>query len=271
MYSAVSNKFPYLELRLFLAIIMSVIIMIADGKLNMFLKLRSYIEHSVYSIYYLCDKSHNIYDYTSKVLEGYNKLILENNTLRQELFLKNSELLLIDQYKRENCKLHELLNSPLCYDKRKIITRILFVNADSYGNKVIINQGKNNNIYIGQPVITDSGIIGQVISTNALSSRVMLICDPEHALPVQIKRNSMRFILMGCGYGADLRAEYPGYLDVCVGDMLITSGLDGRFPEGYPVAIVSNIIVDSEQDSTIIQAHPTVGLQSLCYAVLIWE
>ncbi|URJ23514.1 rod shape-determining protein MreC [Blochmannia endosymbiont of Camponotus sp. C-003] len=271
MYSAISNKFPYLELRLFFAIIMSVIIIISDEKLNMFLKLKSYMEDSTYLFYCLCDKSHNIYNYTKKLLSGYDKLILENNTLRQELCLKNSELLLMDQYKDENYKLHALIHSPLCYDKQKIITRIISVNADLYGNQVIINQGKNHNIYIGQPVITDSGIIGQVISTNTLSSRVMLICDPEHALPVQIKRNNMRFILMGCGYGADLRAEYPGYLDVCIGDILITSGLDGRFPEGYPVATVSNIIVDSEQDSTIIQAHPTVKLQSLCYAILLWK
>ncbi|WP_159714290.1 rod shape-determining protein MreC [Blochmannia endosymbiont of Camponotus nipponensis] len=271
MCSVISSKFPYLELRLFLSIIMSIIIIIADGKLNMFLKLRSYIENSICLFYYLCDRPRYILSYVSMMLKGYDKLVLETNTLRQELLLKNSELLLIDQYKHENFKLRELLNSPLCYNRRKMITRILFVNADLYGNKIIINRGKNNDVYVGQPVITDAGIIGQVISTNMISSRVMLICDPEHALSVQIKRNSMRLILMGCGCNADLRAEYPGKLDVSIGDMLVTSGLDGRFPEGYPVATVSNIILDLEEDRTVVQAHPIVKLQCICYAVLIWE
>ncbi|URJ27902.1 rod shape-determining protein MreC [Candidatus Blochmannia vicinus (nom. nud.)] len=271
MYRAISNKFPYLELRLFLAIIMSIIIIIADGKLNMFLRFKNYIENFIYLFYFLCDKPRYIFDYASKILEESNKLILENHTLRQELFLKNSELLLIDQYKQENRKLRELLHSPLCYNKRKVITKILFVNTDPYDNQILISQGTNDDVYIGQPVITDTGIIGQVVSTNTFSSRVMLICNPAHALPVQIKRNNIRFILMGCGYNTDLRAEYPGNLDVCIGDTLVTSGLDGRFPEGYPVAIVSNITVKPEKDFTIIRAYPTVKLQCLRYAILIWK
>lgn len=270
MYNTV-NKFCYLEVRLCIAIISSVIIVIADSRLNLFFPFRNYMDNSIYLFYYLYEKPRDIYDSLSNFFIGHKKLIAENRMLREKLFLKNSEMLLIDQYKQENCKLYALLNAPMYRSNRKLVAKIALINVDSCHQQAILNQGTDNDVFIGQPVITDVGVVGQVIAVNKNDSRILLISDRTHALPVKLKRNNVRTILMGRGYNSDLYAEYPGNIDVYIDDILVTSGLDGRFPEGYPVAVVSEIKISSEKDFTIIRARPIVELKNLQYSILIWE
>lgn len=265
------SKFYYLELRFVLIIIISIIIIIFDGKLNIFFQIKKYALNSIDLLYYLYDKPCSILDLTLKALKGYKEIILENYTLRQELLLKKSELLLLEQYQQENFRLRQLKNLPLSSHTQRIIAKIIFINTNFRNNQIIINKGTSSGVYVGQPVITDTGIVGQVISVNLFSSRILLIYDINHALSVQIKRNNYRMILIGRGYNMSLYAECPINIDVCIGDILVTSGLDGRFSEGYPVAIVSDIIINKAQDFVIIQAHPTVKFQSLHDVLLIWE
>lgn len=264
------NKFYHLELRLCIAIISSIVIVVVDSQLNIFLPFRNYVGNSIYLFYYLCDQPKCVFNTVSKFFIGYKKLILENDKLRKELFLSKSEVLLIDQYKQENYKLYELLKFPMHRSHHKLIAKIFFLNMGSCYQQASINRGTCNNVFIGQPVIADVGVVGQVISVNKNNSRVLLISDCTHALAVKLKRNNARMILMGRGYNADLYAEYPGNIDVYIDDILVTSGLDGRFPEGYPVAKVSEIKINSEKDFIIIRARPIVDLQNLCYSILIW-
>lgn len=265
------SKFYYLELRFLLIIIISIVIIILDGKLNVFSQARKYALGSFDLLYCLYDGPYYISDFLFKTLKGYKEIIRENDILHQKLLLKESELLLLDQYRQENCKLRELIYSPLCYNKRKIVTKVIFINTDSGNHQIIINKGKKHNVYIGQPVITNEGIVGQVIAVNLLNSRVLLIYDSHHALPVQIKRNNTRMILIGRGNNdMSLHAECQMNSDICIGDVLVTSGLDGRFPEGYPVAIISNILINKEQDFLEVQAVPNVKFQRLRNVLLIW-
>lgn len=270
MYSAF-NKFSYLELRLLIAIIVSIILIVSDGKFNMLFSLRSYIEDSIYLFYRVCHHPIYLFQCISEMLHGYKTLMLENDTLHKELFLKNSTLLLMDHYKQENDKLRGLLHLPICKIYSKLITQVFFINTNTYTEQVIINHGINNGVYIGQPVLADIGVVGQIISVNNISSRILLISDQSHALSVKLKRNNARMILVGRGHNLDLYAEYSGDIDIHINDILITSGLDGRFPEGYPVAIVSHVTNNIEKDFTIIQARPIVTLQCLHYVVLIWN
>lgn len=266
------NKFYYLELRFLLILIISIMIIIFDGKLNMFFQVKKYASDSVDLLYYLYDGPCYIFSVVSKILKGYKKIILENHALHQELLIKKSELLLLDQYQQENYRLRELIQSPLCCKKRKIISRVIFINTDPWIHQIVVNKGTKNDVYVGQPVITDEGIVGQVIAVNKFSSRVLLIYDANHALPVQIKRNNTRMILIGRGYNdMSLYAECSIEINICIGDILVTSGLDGRFPEGYPVAIVSNILINKEQDFMTVYAIPTVKFQKLRNALLIWK
>lgn len=266
------NKFYYLELRFILIIITSILIIIFDGKFSVFAQIKKYTSGSVDLLYCLCDKPYFFLNFVSEIFKEYKDIISENHALRQELLLKRSELLLLEQCQKENFKLRELKKYPLPCNARRIITRIISINTDPWNHQIVINKGINNGVYIGQPIITDEGIVGQVISVHEFSSRVLLIYDIHHALSVQIKRNNHRMILVGRGSSnMELYAECPINIDVCIGDMLITSGLDGCFPAGYPVAIVSSIIINKKQDYIIIQALPTVKFHNLRDALLIWQ
>lgn len=100
---------------------------------------------------------------------------------------------------------------------------------------------------------------------------MLLICDATHALPIQVLRNDIRVIAAGNGCTDDLQLEHlPANTDIRVGDVLVTSGLGGRFPEGYPVAVVSSVKLDTQRAYTVIQARPTAGLQRLRYLLLLW-
>ncbi len=193
-----------------------------------------------------------------------------NRALRQELLLKNSDLLMLGQYKQENARLRELLPAAR-QDEQKMVTQVISTVNDPYSDQVVIDKGSVNGVYEGQPVISDKGVVGQVVAVAKLTSRVLLICDATHALPIQVLRNDIRVIAAGNGCTDDLQLEHlPANTDIRVGDVLVTSGLGGRFPEGYPVGVVSSVKLDTQRAYTVIQARPTAGLQRLRYLLLLW-
>lgn len=152
-----------------------------------------------------------------------------------------------------------------------MVTQVISTVNDPYSDQVVIDKGSVNGVYEGQPVISDKGVVGQVVAVAKLTSRVLLICDATHALPIQVLRNDIRVIAAGNGCTDDLQLEHlPANTDIRVGDVLVTSGLGGRFPEGYPVAVVSSVKLDTQRAYTVIQARPTAGLQRLRYLLLLW-
>lgn len=265
------SRGPALQLRLFLAVMVAIAVIIADSRLGTFVKIRTYMDTAVSPFYFLANGPRQMLDNVSQTLATRAQLALENRALRQELLLKNSEQLLLGQYKQENARLRELLGSPLRQDEQKMVTQVISTSTDPYSDQVVIDKGLDNGVYVGQPVISDKGVVGQVIATSKLTSRVLLICDASHALPIQVLRNDIRVIVAGNGCTEDLQLEHlPGNTDIRVGDVLVTSGLGGRFPEGYPVAVVSSVKVDTQRAYTVIQARPTAGLQRLRYLLLLW-
>ncbi|WP_395479759.1 rod shape-determining protein MreC [Candidatus Curculioniphilus buchneri] len=268
----ICKKGPVFQFRVFLAVVMSFFIIITDSRRETFIKIRSYMDTAISPFYFLAHSSRQLLNYISQALTTRTQLEHENWTLRQELLLKNSEQLLLGHYKEENARLRALLGSPLRKDEQKMITQVISISADPYRNQIVINKGLDHGVYVGQTVINDKGVVGQVIATNKLTSRVLLICDSSHALPIQILRNDIRLIVAGNGSTEHLQLEQlPGNVDIRVGDILVTSGLGGRFPEGYPVATVSSVKTDAKTAYTIMQARPTAKLQSLRHLLLLWD
>lgn len=260
-----------MQLRLFLAVITAISVIIADSRLGTFTKIRTYMDTAVSPFYFLANGPREMLDNVSASLATREQLGIENTALRQELLMKNSDLLLLGQLKQENARLRELLGSPLRQDEQKMVTQVISAGTDPYSDQVVIDKGLVNGVYEGQPVISDKGVVGQVVAVGQLTSRVLLICDVSHALPIQVLRNDIRVIAAGNGCTDDLQLEHlPNNTDIRVGDVLVTSGLGGRFPEGYPVAVVSSVKVDTQRAYTIIQARPTAGLQRLRYLLLLW-
>ncbi|PYA38001.1 rod shape-determining protein MreC, partial [Serratia marcescens] len=234
-------------------------------------KIRNYMDTAVSPFYFLANGPRKVLDSVSETLATRQQLELENRALRQELLLKNSDILLLGQFKQENARLRELLGSPLRQDEHKMVTQVISTGSDPYSDQVVIDKGSDNGVYEGQPVISDKGVVGQVVAVAKVTSRVLLICDASHALPIQVLRNDIRVIAAGSGCADDLQLEHlPNNTDIRVGDVLVTSGLGGRFPEGYPVAVVSSVKVDNQRAYTVIQARPTAGLQRLRYLLLLW-
>ncbi|TFZ49036.1 rod shape-determining protein MreC [Serratia proteamaculans] len=265
------SRGPSLQLRLFLAVIVAICLIVADSRLGTFVKIRNYMDTAVSPFYFLANGPRKVLDSVSETLATRQQLELENRALRQELLLKNSDILLLGQFKQENARLRELLGSPLRQDEHKMVTQVISTGSDPYSDQVVIDKGSDNGVYEGQPVISDKGVVGQVVAVAKVTSRVLLICDASHALPIQVLRNDIRVIAAGSGCTDDLQLEHlPNNTDIRVGDVLVTSGLGGRFPEGYPVAVVSSVKVDNQRAYTVIQARPTAGLQRLRYLLLLW-
>ncbi|CNI52335.1 rod shape-determining protein MreC [Yersinia vastinensis] len=265
------SRGPSLQLRLFFAVLAAIILVIADSRLGTFVKIRTYMDTAVSPFYFLANGPRKVLDNVSETLATHQQLELENRALRQELLLKNTDLQLLGQFKQENNRLRELLGSPLRQDEQKMVTQVMSSGTDPYSDQVVIDKGSNNGVYEGQPVISDRGVVGQVVAVSKLTSRVLLICDTSHALPIQVLRNDIRVIAAGSGCTDDLLLEHlPSNTDIRVGDVLVTSGLGGRFPEGYPVAVVSSVKVDNQRAYTVIQARPTADLQRLRYLLLLW-
>lgn len=265
------SRGPSLQIRLILAVLVALGVIIADSRLGTFSQIRTYMDTAVSPFYFVSNGPRELLDSVSQTLATRDQLELENRALRQELLLKNSDLLMLGQYKQENARLRELLGSPLRQDEQKMVTQVISTVNDPYSDQVVIDKGSVNGVYEGQPVISDKGVVGQVVAVAKLTSRVLLICDATHALPIQVLRNDIRVIAAGNGCTDDLQLEHlPANTDIRVGDVLVTSGLGGRFPEGYPVGVVSSVKLDTQRAYTVIQARPTAGLQRLRYLLLLW-
>lgn len=265
------GKTPPLGLRLFLAVTASIVLILFDGKTNSMIKARSFMETAIGGLYYLANTPHTVLDSLSNNLVDTNKLQIENKVLKEQLREKNADLLLLDQLKVENQRLRLLLNSPLRTDEYKKIAEVLTAENDIYRQQIIINQGEGSGAYVGQPIIDESGVVGQVISVGKHSSRVLLLTDVTHSIPVQVLRNDVRTIASGTGRPDELILEnVPRSVDIAKGDLLVTSGLGGRFPEGYPVAIVESISRDGSNYFATINAKPLASLERLRYVLLVW-
>lgn len=263
---------PSLSLRMFIAVFSAIVLIFVDSSFSSFIKIRTYMDTLISPFYFLVNIPRSLLDSISSTLATKQKLELENLALRQELLLKSSDLQLLKEFKYENIRLRELLGAPLRKNEYKMVTQVISIVTDHYSNQVVIDKGSINGVYEGQPVISDRGVIGQVTALGKFTSRVVLICDMSHALPVQVLRNDIRAIAAGRGCTDNLVLDYffSNADDIRVGDILVTSGLGGRFPEGYPAAIVTSVKVDNQRAYTIIHAKPTADFHRLRYLLLIW-
>ncbi len=265
------SKSPPLGIRLFFAIALSIILIAFDGRSNAIIQVRNMLETAVSGLYYFANTPRVVLDNISGSFIDSSKLQLENSILKELLRKRNATLLQFEHLKVENQRLRLLLSSPLRRDEYKKVAEVLTAEIDAYRQQVVINQGKANGVFIGQPVIDELGVVGQVISVGESSSRVLLITDSNHSLPVQVLRNDVRTIANGTGQNKELIIDnLPRTVDITKGDILITSGLGGRFPEGYPVAVVESVFNTHQSQFARIKARPLASFDHLRYLLLLW-
>ncbi|WMY95504.1 MAG: rod shape-determining protein MreC [Arsenophonus sp.] len=259
-----------IEFRIIIAFFFATTLFFCDRNFNAFNKARSYLETALTPLYFLINYPREFLDNISDTFIQKKQILFENHALKKEILLKKADNLLLEQLKQENSKLRTLLESPLRQRENMMVTQVLSGLHTPYRDQIMIDKGLYDDVYEGQPVISDKGVVGQVISVSQFNSRVLLICDITHALPIQILRNDIRVIAAGTGCSDDLQLEpVPDNTDIRIGDVIVTSGLGGRFPEGYPVAIVSSVKYDFHRAYMIIRAKPSANLQRLRYLLLL--
>ncbi len=262
---------PSLQLRLFLAVIISIAAIVADSRFGVFSHVRVYLSSLVSPLQYMANAPGTLLDTMSTQVQTRADLIEQTKQQEQQLFTLRARLLKMDQLEHENQRLRELLGSPVHKESRKMVAELLSVDSDPFSHQVLINKGALDGVYNGQAVINDQGVIGQVLHVGSTTSRVLLITDSSHGIPVRVLRNDLRAIASGSGELDKLELRnLPRNTDIQVGDLLVTSGLGGRFPEGYPVATVTRSEYVEGKPFAQIEAKPLVELDRLRYLLLLW-
>ncbi len=262
---------PSLQLRLFLAVIISIAAIVADSRFGVFTHVRVYLSSLVSPLQYMANAPGTLLDTMSTQVQTRADLIEQTKQQEQQLFTLRARLLKMDQLEHENQRLRELLGSPVHKESRKMVAELLSVDSDPFSHQVLINKGALDGVYNGQAVINDQGVIGQVLHVGSTTSRVLLITDSSHGIPVRVLRNDLRAIASGSGELDKLELRnLPRNTDIQVGDLLVTSGLGGRFPEGYPVATVTRSEYVEGKPFAQVEAKPLVELDRLRYLLLLW-
>ncbi len=183
--------------------------------------------------------------------------IAERDALEDQLREQHASLLRMAALGRENEELRRLLNLSQAIDDRFISARVLSVDLNPFSHRLIINQGRVDGIESSMAVVDQGGLIGQIDTVQATTSSVILITDPDHALPVRVARTGAVTLAYGGGLNGDLSLpDLPMNIDLQVGDALESSGLGGVFPEGLPVGVVNRIDRPRGESFAVATAEP---------------
>lgn len=222
---------------------------------------RTAIQTAAQPVHYAVNLPFDLAQFTSRHLASRAALIEENARLRDQHLLYQARLQRLDQLERENIRLQGLLGSAYEVEESVLIAELMRVDLDPYRHIIRVDKGSESGVFSGQPVIDAEGVMGQVDSVSRGSAVVRLITDPSHAIPVQVNRNGLRTIAFGSGNLRELDLPHlPNNADIQAGDLLVTSGLGGRFPRGYPVARVTAVERQPGESFAHVTARPLARL-----------
>ncbi len=221
--------------------------------------------------YWVADIPAKIADWGDQNLRSRKTLIEDNERLLAESQLLKAQVQKLASLEAENVRLRELLSSSAILDDSVLVAEMIGVLPDPLHHQIIINKGEQDNLYVGQPVTDALGLMGQIIEVGPLQSRVLLITDSSHALPVQINRNGVRSVAEGVGLFDELVLQHvAATADIKVGDLLVSSGLGQRFPAGYPVGVVTELTVDPGQPFATVKARPSAALNRSRHVLVVF-
>lgn len=201
--------------------------------------------------------------------QGIADLKQENTRLLRAQLDTSPNLARLAQLESENARLRRLLDMKVREQAKGQIAQILYKARDPFSKRIVVDRGQQTGIAPGSPVIDDTGVVGQVTRVHALSSEITLITDKDQVVPVQIVRTGQRSVVYGLGDGRmDLR-YLPANADVQEGDLIVTSGLDGIYLPGFPVAKVSQIERNSAYSFARIICTPVAGVESFGEVVIL--
>ena len=259
------NRGPSPVARLIFFALLSLFLLFIDARYRQLEIMRSILALPIHSLQRLAT---NIYtqpgvwwDDLSTYVDHQGNLARENLQLREQQSVSAARLQQLDALQSENKRMRELFALAQQADFPMQMAEIVYVERDIFKRKLFVDKGSQKNVNAGQVVIDETGIVGQVTRVYPWLSEVTLITDKDHAVPIQVQRTGLRAVVFGSGDISSLSLRYmPLSSDIKVDDVLLTSGIDGTYPPGLPVARITHIERDPDYPFAHITCVPLAGV-----------
>ena len=265
-------RVPALGFRALTLVILSILLMWLDNREHHLDTVRHAVGVAVYPMQVVVDTPARIWSWLRDLSASKNQLQLENSRLRTESLISRGRMQELAALKAENDRLRAMLDAREQVRGEVRVAGIMAVDANPYRHNIVLDVGSREGVYDGQAIVDASGVVGQVISAGLTTSQAILISDPDHALPVIVNRNGLRTVAFGTGEYNRLSLPFlANNADIEAGDLLVTSGLGGAFPSGYPVAIVEKVTRLPQEPFAEVSATPAAALDQVREVMLIWS
>jgi rod shape-determining protein MreC len=264
------NRGPAPLVRLAFFASLSFALLVLDARFRYTEGLRSVLALAVYPLQALATLPAALGERVSGYFVSQAQLRDENAELRAKLLGASQAAQRFEAAQAETGQLRRLIGAAERLPLKATPAEVLYNGRDPYSRKVIIDKGGQSGVAAGSPVVDANGVVGQVTRVHALSSEVTLLTDKEQAIPVQVVRNGLRAIAFGAGTSGMLELRFmAANAEIQNGDKLVTSGIDGTYPPGLPVATVSRIARDAAYAFARIECHPAAGVDSGSYVLVL--
>lgn len=258
--------------RCLLLLVFSIALMFSDYRFGHLEPVREALSVLVHPLRAGVDAPFRAYASARHNLADREELLAENSELRQRNLLANVKLLQFDALEAENTRLRALMDATAKVADRVLISEILHVDVHPNRHRIALDKGTQDGAFQGQALLDAHGIVGQITHAGPFDSEAILLSDPDHAVPVEILRNGLRTIAVGSGDSGVISLPYlPNNADIRKGDRLVSSGMGGTFPRGYPVGRVSDVTFDPHQPFARISAEPAAALDRDREVLLVWS
>ncbi len=252
-------------------VVLSITLMVVDARFTLLKPVRSQMGLVLMESYHITDLPQSLWQGIASQFGSRTELIAENEKLKTEALLMQGRVQKLAALTEQNVRLRELLNSSALVNEKVEVAELIGVDPNPFTHRILINKGERDGVVLGQPVLDARGLMGQVVELMPYTARVLLLTDTTHSIPVQVNRNGLRAIASGTGNPERLELRHVAdTADIKEGDLLVSSGLGQRFPAGYPVATVKEVIHDSGQPFAIVRAIPTAALNRSRYLLLVF-
>lgn len=256
--------------RLLILSALSVALLATDAHFNYLAPLRQFAAVILYPLQRIALAPAHIVRRAGDFFVTHSSLRSENTRLAEENFANAGLLQQLNALRAENARLRALVGARQRFGLSATVAEVVYAARDPFSRRIIVDRGARNDVKAGQPVVDDRGLVGQVTRVYPWLSEVTLVTDKSHFVPVQNLRNGLRAVLSGTGGDGALELRFvPLNADHRNGDELVTSGIDGVYPPGLPVARVSNVERNATQLFAQIACTPVAGVASHTQVLLL--
>jgi rod shape-determining protein MreC len=256
--------------RLFFFASLSLALLVVDARFRYVDGLRSWLSLAAYPIQRAATAPIDLLLSVGSFFSTQAQLMEDNAALRSKTLALSQDAQRYQAAEAEAAQLRRLIGAAERLEVRPMPAEVLYAGRDPYSHKVFIDRGARHGVRPGSPVTDEAGVIGQVTRVHPLLSEVTLLTNPDQAIPVEVVRNGLRAVAFGGGASGTLELRFmAANADIQNGDRLVTSGIDGTYPAGLPVATVIRIERDAEHSFARVVCRPAAGIDRGRYVMVI--